>query len=297
MIRRIAVALGLLAILAGSALWWLSRAQPLDAETLAALDALDADAERGEWVFWASGCASCHIDPEAEDDDRPVLSGGQRFETGFGTFLAPNISPDPQHGIGGWTRAEFANAVMRGVSPGGAHYYPAFPYTAYVRAALQDIADLHAFIDTLPESDTPSAPNELGFPFSIRRGVGLWKALHLRDDWVIDGDLDDAETHGRYLTEALAHCAECHTPRGATGGLDLSAWMTGAPNPSGRGRIPAINTADLGWSADDIALYLDSGFTPEFDVAGGTMAAVVRAMARLRPEDRAAIAAYLLRID
>ncbi|MCC5985283.1 MAG: cytochrome c [Rhodobacteraceae bacterium] len=295
--RRLALMAAVLAGIAAAAFWWLTRPDPLDAATLERLEALDADPARGAGVFWAGGCAACHIAADAEDTDRPVLSGGQRFDTPFGSFLAPNISPDTGHGIGGWTQAEFANAMLRGISPAGQHYYPAFPYPAYLRATLQDVADLQAFIETLPESDTANRPHDLGFPFSVRRGLGLWKRLNMDDGWVMaDAPTPELE-RGRYLVEALAHCAECHTPRDRSGGLDRAQWMRGAPNPAGRGRIPDITPGGLGWSAEDIALYLDSGFTPTFDVAGGSMAAVVRAMARLEPADRAAIAAYLLALD
>lgn len=98
---------------------------------------------------------------------------------------------------------------------------------------------------------------------------------------------------GRYLVEALGHCAECHTPRNAFGGLDKANWMGGAPNPSGEGRIPNITPAALRWNAAEIAEYLKSGFTPEFDSAGGSMAAVIRNTSQLTDSDRAAIAAYL----
>ncbi len=295
--QRVAVfAIGL-ALLAGAGFWWLTRPQGLDDADIATLMALDADPERGAGVFWAGGCAGCHSAPGAEDDDAPVLSGGQRFETEFGVFIAPNISPHPDHGIGTWGRAEFANAMMRGISPQGAHYYPAFPYTAYALADLQEIADLQAFIATLPPSDAVAPEHELAFPFTFRRGIGLWKARYLGEDWVLQGDLSPEVERGRHLVEALAHCAECHTPRDSFGGLDRAAWMEGAPNPSGDGRIPGITPGALGWSRQDIALYLESGFTPEFDVAGGSMAAVVRAMARLTPADRDAIAAYLLALE
>ena len=295
--RRIFLFLLSAGLVGGALFWWATRPQPLEAADVDALMALDADAERGAAVFWAGGCAACHIAPGADDADAPVLSGGQQFETAFGTFSAPNISPDPDHGIGAWGRVEFANAMMRGISPQGAHYYPAFPYTAYAKAELQEMVDLQAFIATLPPSDAVAPDHDLAFPFTIRRGIGLWKRRYLREDWVLDGALSPELERGRHLVEALAHCAECHTPRDAFGGLDRSAWMAGAADPSGSGRIPAIHPDDLDWSAEDIALYLDSGFTPDFDVAGGSMAAVVRAMSRLDAEDRAAIAAYLLALE
>jgi mono/diheme cytochrome c family protein len=240
-------------------------------------------------VFTASGCASCHYAPDS--DDKLALTGGQAFPSDFGTFHAPNISPDPEHGIGGWTLAQFADAVTRGVSPEGAHYYPAFPYTAYVRMTDGDLADLWAYMQTLPPQAVPSKPHEVGFPFNIRRSVGGWKLLNLDDGWVLD--VPPELERGRYLVEALAHCAECHTPRDALGGLDTARWMAGAPNPSGRGMIPPLTPDKLTWSATDIAYYLETGFTPDFDSVGGHMAAVVSNFGKLTAEDRAAVAAYV----
>jgi mono/diheme cytochrome c family protein len=221
------------------------------------------------------------------------LAGGQRFASDFGTFVAPNISMHPEHGIGRWTQTEFITALQHGTSPDGRHYYPAFPYTAYRLATRQDLVDLWAFWQGLPAADTPSQPHELAFPFSIRRTVGLWNILNLHDDFTISGDLSEEQSRGRYLAEALAHCAECHTPRDALGGLDRSAWMAGAPNPSGPGRIPALTPDKLTWSQAEIAAYLNDGFTPDFDSAGGHMVSVIANMAMLTEADRLAIAAYL----
>jgi mono/diheme cytochrome c family protein len=276
-------------VLVGAATgWFLTRPQTLDAASLAGLT---GDATAGETVFNAAGCASCHAAPGAEGEDRLVLSGGYRMKSPFGTFVAPNISPSSA-GIGGWSTLSFANAVLRGVSPDGAHYYPSFPYGSYARMTLEDVVDLKAFMDTLPPSDTASAPHELSFPFSIRRSVGGWKLLFADDDWVMPAGTAQLE-RGRYLVEALGHCAECHTPRNALGGLDTSRWMQGAPNPSGQGRILAINSTNLSWSAGDIAYYLESGFTPDFDSAGGNMTDVIANMSKLSAEDREAIAAYV----
>ncbi|MCP1168264.1 cytochrome c, partial [Limimaricola sp. ASW11-118] len=238
------------------------------------------------------GCAACHVAPEAEIGAAPVLAGGRAFASPFGTFHAPNISPSPQ-GVGDWSDAEIMDAVMRGVSPSGAHYYPALPYAAYDRADPQDMRDLVAHLRSLPPSDAESLPHDVPFPFSIRRGVGLWKLLNLDEGWVVQGELSEAAERGRYIAEALAHCGECHTPRGPLGGLDHARWLSGAPNPSGEGRIPDITPAGLDWSEADIAYYLETGFTPDFDTAGGEMALVVEEMAKLPEEDRMAIAAYL----
>ncbi|NAZ36890.1 cytochrome c [Rubellimicrobium sp. CFH 75288] len=288
---RVTLTLLVAAALLGAAGWWVSAPDPLPA---AALAGVTGDAERGAALFAMAGCESCHRAPDDQGGEGPpVLSGGRAFLSEFGTFHAPNISPSPQ-GIGDWTDAEIIQATMRGVSPLGAHYYPAFPYPAYRLAAVQDVADIAAFLRTLPESDAPNRPHEVGFPFNIRRGIGLWKALFLRDDFVLQGDLEPAVERGRYLVEALAHCGECHTPRNALGALDRSRWLGGAPNPSGPGRIPNITPGVLTWTEEEIALYLQSGFTPVFDVAGGEMAEVIRSnTSRMTDEDRRAIAAYL----
>ncbi len=285
------LALVILAVCAAGV--WLTRPVTIPEGDLAGMV---GDPAAGEAIFWAGGCASCHEAEGAGGDARLILSGGQAFPSDFGTFRAPNISTDPTHGIGNWTLAQFVTAVQNGISPEGDHYYPAFPYTAYGLAERQDIVDLYAFMQTLPASERPSEPHDVGFPFSIRRAVGVWNLAFAQDDFVVQNDLGADGTRGRYLAEALAHCGECHTPRGALGGLDRSRWFAGAPDPSGRGTIPNITPASLGWSANEIAAYLNDGFTPDFDVAGGHMRSVVLNLAELTEADRAAIAAYLLAV-
>lgn len=270
--------------------WWVTRPDRLDA---AMFEGLEGDAAAGALVFAAAGCGGCHAAPGSEGEAKLVLAGGMEFPSDFGTFIAPNISPS-QAGIGGWDVTDLGNAVMRGVSPGGAHYYPAFPYASYNKMTARDLADLWAYMQTLPESDVASAAHKVGFPFNIRRTLGGWKFLFLKDDWVLKDAGENAR--GRYLVEALGHCGECHTPRNALGGLDRSRWLAGAPNPSGRGNIPNITPAKLLWSERDIAEYLKSGFTPEFDTAGGHMAEVVENTSKLSDADRAAIAAYLKQV-
>lgn len=283
--------LAALAALGAAAFFGLTRPDPLPE---AALAGLTGDAARGEAVFWAAGCASCHAAPEAEGAEMLVLAGGRAFPSPFGTFLAPNISQDPVAGIGGWSTAEIVTAVMRGVSPEGRHYYPAFPYASYARMEVADAVDLAAYLRNLPAVATPSQPHDLPLPLQWRRLLGGWKLLFLNDDWVLPAVSDAQVERGRYLSEALAHCGECHTPRNALGGPDRARWMAGAPVPgSDRGRVPNITPAALDWSEEEIVEYLTSGFTPDYDTAGGHMVEVVENMARLPQSDRAAIAAYL----
>jgi mono/diheme cytochrome c family protein len=286
----------LLAVAVAIAGWMLTAPQRLSQDEVAALT--PGDAVRGERIFWAGGCESCHARPGAEGAAQLELAGGVELGSPFGTFVAPNISQDPKDGIGSWSVEDLANAMKRGVSPDGRHYFPAFPYTSYTRMAPGDISDLYAFLKTLPAVSGKAPDHKVGFPFNIRRGVGLWKKLYMKPDPVIElaHDASDQLKLGRYLTEGPAHCGECHTPRNVIGGLQTSKWLAGAASAEGAGNAPNITGGEGGigeWSEQDIAYFLESGFTPEYDSVGGSMAAVQRNMSKLTPEDRAAIAAYL----
>ena len=295
--KRLALGLGLAAVAGAAIAWALTAPRPVNADRLEAIAAMDGDAAAGETLFWAGGCASCHAAPGADGDARLVLSGGVRLASDFGTFIAPNISPDPDAGIGGWSITDFANAMLAGVSPEGQHYYPAFPYTSYTRMTGRDISDLFAFLKSLPASQVASLPHEVGFPFNIRRSLGGWKLLFFTDQPRVALAGDDALIErGQYLVEGPGHCGECHTPRNPIGGFAGNAWLSGAQNPEGEGVIPNLTPGGKsisGWSASDIAYYLESGFTPDFDSVGGSMVDVQKNMAKLTGGDRDAIAAYL----
>lgn len=296
MLRRIIATIVVLAIVAAAAFWFLSRPQHLDSSVLAGLK--PGDAAHGETIFWAAGCASCHAAPKAKGDEKLKLGGGVKLLTDFGTFVAPNISPDAQDGIGNWSLADFANAVMRGVAPDGRHLYPAFPYTSYSRMKPQDVADLFAFIESLPAVEGRQLGPDLSFPFSIRRGIGLWKLLYLDEDPVValPADASDTVRRGQYLVEGPGHCGECHTPRNFAGGSERGQWLAGAAAVEGKGNVPNITPGEEGladWSAEDIAYYLETGFTPDYDSVGGAMVEVQENIAMLGDADREAIAAYL----
>jgi len=299
-LKKLFAAATVLGTIAAVALWVLSAPDPLSTEEVAALP--EGDATRGETIFWAGGCTSCHAAPGAKDDAKLVLAGGLELSTPFGTFRAPNISPDPENGLGNWSLEDFANSMKRGVTPDGQHHYPAFPFTSYARMTDGDVSDLFAFLKTLPPSNNAVPDHDLGFPFNIRRGLGLWKLLYLDPTPVVALDNPDEKlTRGQYLVEALGHCGECHTPRNPIGGPDKSHWLAGGVGPettsSGKPeKIPNITPHETGlggWSEKDISYSLETGFTPEFDSFGSSMVAVQENMAKLSAEDREAIAAYL----
>jgi mono/diheme cytochrome c family protein len=277
-------ALGLVGL--GLLFLWLTRAPTASPEEWGYTN---PDPVNGEMMFHAGSCAACH---EAD------LSGGLELETDFGTFRVPNISPDTETGIGDWSGSEFLNAMLNGVSPNGRHYYPSFPYTSYTRMQVQDVVDLKSYIDGLPPVRHEVAGHELQFPWSFRRGIGLWKRLYLDDapHLALPSEADPGLIRGRYLVEGPGHCTECHTKRDALGGIRPEAWLAGAPNPDGEGKVPNITPGADGlgdWSARDIEYYLETGTTPEFDTVGGSMVPVQENLSRLGPEDRAAIVAYL----
>jgi mono/diheme cytochrome c family protein len=277
--------LGLVLLLLVATGWWLTRPQRIEPGDLPAHTPNPANGER---LFHAGGCGSCHGER---------LEGGLEIVTAFGTFRVPNISPDPRAGIGDWNHLDFVNAMKSGVSPEGRHYYPAFPYTSYARMGLRDLLDLKAWLDSYEPVAEAVPGHDVGFPWSIRRGIGLWKRLFLDTAPVVSlPDGDDRLQRGRYLVEAVGHCAECHTSRNPLGGLQLQHWLAGGVNPDGEGRVPNITPHPDGlaeWSERDIVRYLKSGFTPDYDTVGGSMAEVQENLARLPDADLEAIAAYL----
>lgn len=215
--RRLAAWAAALGILGATAFFVATVPRRPPAAEIAALPA--GDPARGETWFWAGGCVSCHAAERAQGDDRFRLGGGQALTTAFGTFVPPNISPHPEDGIGSWSAGDFANAMLRGVAPDGRHYYPAFPYASYARMAPGDVADLWAYLQTLPAVTRVAADHQLGFPYSLRRGVGLWKLVFLSDAPIVEVvAADPALLRGRYLVEGPGVTAANATRRAISPG-------------------------------------------------------------------------------
>jgi mono/diheme cytochrome c family protein len=265
--------------------------------------AYEPDVENGRYMYYAGGCASCHAAPaSAKCDDsqsgdvlKPV--GGRCLKTEFGTFYVPNITPDKATGIGGWSDEDFVRSMREGTSPEGENYYPAFPYASYQRMKTEDLLDLWAFIKTLAPEALQTPGHDLSFPYSIRASLSVWKGLYM-DGKVFQPDpaQSDQLNRGAYLVEGPGHCGECHTPRSGLGAKIADRNLAGASDPEGGGFIPNITPHETGigsWSEKDIAFALQTSFLPSGDVMGGTMTAVVKNMAKLTQEDRAAIADYL----
>jgi mono/diheme cytochrome c family protein len=270
--------------------WWLTIPAVVAPATLASYT---PNLANGLTTFNAGGCSSCHAVPN--QPDRLQLGGGLALPSPFGTFYVPNISSDPTYGIGRWSEADFVTAVLKGTSPDGAHYFPAFPYASYQRAKVEDIRDLFAYLKTLAPVAGKTRDHDMPFPFNIRRNVGIWKWLFMDGKpFAPDASRSASWNHGALLVNGLGHCAECHSPRNFLGGIVEAQRFAGGPNPEGEGWVPNITQKGLAdWSAKDIAYFLETGQTPDGDTAGGSMARVIKNTSQLSAEDRDGMAEYL----
>lgn len=257
---------------------------------------LKGDAARGGYVARLAGCIACHTDFKGKTG---FLAGGAPIKTPFGTFTAPNITPHKQDGIGAWTFNQFARAVRQGISPKGTHYYPVFLYPNYTRMADQDLADLWAAMKGVVPVAGKAPDHQLGFPFNIRAGLGLWKRLFFRAGaFKADPSKSKSWNRGAYIVNGPGHCAACHSPRNLFGAPDSDHALAGnAKGPDGE-KVPAITAAALqknGWSNSDMVFALRTGAMPDGDALGGSMGEVVRQSTNwLTDEDLKAIADYLL---
>lgn len=246
-----------------------------------------ADAKRGEWVARAGGCIACHTDTK---QGGKLLAGGTSIETPFGQFIAPNITSDPQVGIGAWTRENLAEALFNGRAPDGTNYWPALPYTAYGSMTAQDLTDLHAWLLSSEPVPIAASKHTLWVPDIGRSTLGVWKARYMN----IDNLHDLPMSKETYLVEALGHCAECHAARDIFGGIVDRSLSGNSRGPAGV-QVPNITQSALSaWSIEDLVFYLEIGMTPEGDFSGAHMAQVIEhGTSHLSVADRESIARYL----
>src|SRR6266481_3690117 len=204
MLRKLVMVVVLLAVIAAAAFWFVTMPATVSADAL------------GSYT--------------------PDLDNGKTM------FYPPNISPDRNDGIGGWSEADFVTAMWKGTSPDGRHYYPAFPYTSYQRMRLEDVRDLFAYLKTLPAVQGKVRDHDLPLHFKIRRLLGGWKFLFLDGEHFMPDSSKSAQwNRGAYLVNGPGHCAECHSPRNRLGGIIASQRFAGGPDPEGGdGWVPNI---------------------------------------------------------
>ncbi len=233
------------------------------------------------------------------DNDGPPLAGGRALHTPFGVFFSPNITPDPEHGIGGWSDDDFVRALQQGIAPDGSHYYPSFPYTSYTRMRREDMLALKEYLFSREPVARPNRAHELPWYLSFRPLMGFWKLLYFdAGEFEWDRDRPESWNRGAYLVLALGHCAECHSPRNAVGAIDSGMRFAGTRSGPGGEAVPNI-TPDVqtgigGWPQGDVAYFLQTGATPDGDYTGGEMAEVIdEGLSRLDRSDLEAMAEYL----
>ena len=255
---------------------------------------LAGDVERGNYLIRVGGCVACHTNNQAGTG---FLAGGTGLSTPFGTFVPPNITSDPDAGIGKWTLAQFDDAMSNGMGPQG-NLYPAFPYENYTLMSDQDIVDLYAALMATEPVSTPAADSDIPFPFNIRLAMSGWKNLFFSPGrFEPDPAQSEVYNRGKYLVMGPAHCVACHSPRNALGAVDRSALLTGSPGGTG-GKAPSLTRdalVEAGYDVASLAQTLEDGFTPGFDVLGGAMGEVISdGTSHWTAEDRTAVATYLL---
>jgi mono/diheme cytochrome c family protein len=248
--------------------------------------------ERGAYLARAADCMACHT-----TQDGKAYAGGLGFKLPFGTLYSTNITPDKETGIGNYSDQDFLNAVHRGIREDGARLYPAMPYASYTYMTDADALAIKAYLFSLPPVRAPDPENTLTFPFNQRWAMIFWSAVFNRDHrFEPDSSKSPEWNRGAYVSEALAHCGECHTPRNLAFALDNRKKFAGAVAAGWRAyNISSDKTTGIGgWSDDDLVAYLATGHATGHGTASGPMGeAVDRSLSYLVPEDVRAVVAYL----
>ncbi len=260
------------------------------------VQAQETAVQRGRFLLHAGGCLSCHTDDE---ESAIPLAGGRALESPFGTFYSPNITPDPETGIGGWTDEEFIEAFWSGIGPDGTYYFPAFPYPSYTGVSREDLLAIKAYLFTLEPIERRNREHDLPWYLNTRLAAAAWQLLKFdAQRFEPDPSQTPEWNRGAYLVRHLGHCGECHTPRDSLGGAISDREMAGVAAFDDSKGVPNITPHKedgIGkWSTDELMLFLELGMEPDGDFVGGHMSEVIDDnTSMLTNEDRRAIAAYL----
>ncbi len=262
----------------------------------AGASAAEKDVKRGEYLARAGLCITCHTDYK---NNGKLLAGGRPISTPFGTIYSTNITPDPDTGIGKWTNTDFMRAMRKGVHRNGTNLFPAFPYTTYTHMTDQDILDLKAYLFFLKPVRQENRPLAMSAPFRWRFLLRGWKWIYLKKGvFQPDSSMSAKWNRGASLVGAVAHCAECHTPRDAFGGLKGKMTMAGTPDgPEGEltpNITPDSSTGIGDWTAEQIVKLLKTGENPDGEDVQGLMEEIIEHGYRyMTDEDLEAITFYL----
>ncbi|MNG93064.1 Nicotinate dehydrogenase subunit B [compost metagenome] len=288
--KRLALLIVLIAAIVIAVLWWRENRSydgPVQQVT-----ASSEQIARGRYLTQAADCAACHTAAAGAP-----LAGGYPLDTPFGTIYGSNLTPSADQGIGRWTKDDFFLALTQGVAPGGRHLYPAMPYTSYKGISREDADAIYAYLMSRPAVDVAIPANEMPFPFNQRIALIGWNLLFRNNDPLpASSQGSSAEwQRGRYLSDVLGHCGECHTPRGMLGQMEVNKPMQGGD--LGRFIAPDITPqalAQRGWTPEDLSRFLSTGLAPQGSAFSEMHMVVDLSTRHLTPEDHRALVTYLM---
>ena len=254
-----------------------------------------AQIERGRYAVITSNCQGCHTVP-----GETPFAGGRGLGTPFGTIYTPNITFEPETGLGRWSKDDFWRAMHEGIARDGSRLYPAFPYPHFTKMPRDEVDAIYDYLSTLPRVKKAKPENELPFPLSWRATLAGWNWMFF-EPGVFKPDPEKSEqwNRGAYLVEGPGHCSGCHTEKNLAGadkdsrhlmGGELENWS--APNIRA-GRHGGLER----WSEDDIVTFLKTGRN-RHTAAFSIMSEVIEfSTQNMTEDDLHAIAVYLKDLD
>jgi len=250
-----------------------------------------AQVERGRYAVVTGNCQGCHTVPGEEP-----FAGGRGLETPFGTIYTPNITFEPETGLGSWSKDDFWQAMHEGIAPNGSKLYPAFPYPHFTKMPRQEVDAIYDYLATLPHVKKAKPENDLPFPLSWRFAVTGWNWMFFeRGAFQPDPNKSEQWNRGAYLVEGPGHCSGCHTEKNLAGADKASRHLMGGQLENWA--APGIRGGRNGnlerWSEDDIVEFLKTGRN-QHTAAFSTMSEVISfSTQHMLEDDLRAIATYL----
>ncbi|MGH8674350.1 MAG: c-type cytochrome [Burkholderiales bacterium] len=247
---------------------------------------------RGEYLARIGDCLACHTVRGGE-----AYAGGLGIPTPFGKLFSPNITPDPETGIGKWTAEDFWRAMHLGRSRDGSFLYPAFPFTNYTKVTREDCDAIYAFFMALNPVRQRNRPQELRFPYNQRQLLAVWRTLYFKSGVFTPDPKQTREwNRGAYLVDGLGHCNACHGSRnvlGAVSDYDVGGGLIPVQN----WYAPSLTSSrETGLGERDVKEIVDllrTGVSKQSAVYGPMSAVVFHSLSSLTVGDITAMAVYL----
>ena len=246
--------------------------------------------DRGRYlVETVAACGNCHT-PKGPNGPLPgkKLAGGDIIKHEDFTAAVPNITPDPETGLGSWTDQQILTALREGRRPDGSLIGPAMPFQSYRDLADEDVKAIIAYLRVVPPVyNTYTVKSRYYRPFPASWGPPV--------EHVEAPSRDDQVAYGGYLAGAVARCMDCHTERrpGEPGRLGAGGKPFFGPwGISVSANLTADKTSGLGeWTEAEIERAIRSGIARDGHKLSPPMP--FAAYEHLSADDMAALIAYL----